>query len=263
MGYFAAEMEAALTATGLRPGRMAYFASRSAALGRVAPATTAATFYNFNPELVARHIPRAWTLAEPSAVIAARFEGAAAALRRLLGQAHASAEFAEFGALARASLIDLDPAGRPLYAAHAALSWPDDPVAVTWHALTLIREYRGDGHLAALLGAELSGIEAILTHTATGRGFLEPTAKRLRGWSDEQWQAAADGLVERGILAADGALTSSGVQLRADVEHATDRMAAKLWRTLGEGRTDRFIELGKAFSRTAVGNGAFPPGIFA
>jgi hypothetical protein len=76
MVYFAPETEAHLTAAGLRPGRMCYFAGRSAAMGAVSPGVTAATFYNFNPELVARHLPRAWALATPAAVTWAPASGA-------------------------------------------------------------------------------------------------------------------------------------------------------------------------------------------
>ena len=85
MVYFAPETEAHLTAVGLRPGRMCYFAARSAAMGAVSAGVTAATFYNFNPALVARHLPRAWDLATPAAVVAARYAAADEVMARLLG----------------------------------------------------------------------------------------------------------------------------------------------------------------------------------
>ncbi len=261
--YFAPEADEQFTKAGLRPGRMGYFASRSAAMGPVAPAVTTATFYNFNPALVAKHLPRAWTLATPADVLAARFVVADLALRRLLGaELVDSAELAEAATLAREATVGLDPAGRPLYAAHADLQWPDEPHLVLWHAVTLLREYRGDGHLAALLAADLSGIEAILTHTATGRGFTEQAAKQLRGWSDEQWAAAVDGLRERGLADSAG-LSEAGRALRERIEADTDRMAAAPYTRLGAERTERLTELGKRLARVAVGNGAFPPGVFA
>ena len=71
--YFSPEGDQEYVAAGLRPGRMGYFASRSAPMGEVGPAVVAATFYNFNPALIARHIPRAWTLATPAQVLAARW----------------------------------------------------------------------------------------------------------------------------------------------------------------------------------------------
>jgi hypothetical protein len=243
---------------------MSYFASRSAAMGPVSAGVTTATFYNFNPDLVARHIPRAWTLATPEAILTGRLTGVDRALRRLLGaDTITSPEVAEAAALAREATTVLRPEGRPLYAGHAELDWPDERHLVLWHAATLLREFRGDGHLAALLEAELSGIEAIVTHTRTGRGFTEQAAQTLRGWSDEQWAAAADGLRDRGLLDDTGALTVEGNQLRERVEQMTDRLDTAAWQHLGVEATQRLIELGKGLTRVAVGNGAFPPGVFA
>ena len=260
--YFAPEAQEQYVAIGLRPGSMPYFASRSAAMGAVTAGVTAATFYNFNPVMVAKHIPRAWTLAAPADVLAARLHVADLALRRLLGEGLGSAEVGELAQLAREATAPLAPEGRALYAAHATLDWPDEPHLVLWHAATLLREYRGDGHLAALLRAGLSGIEAIITHTATGHGFTAESAKKIRGWSDEQWNSATEALRSRGLMGADG-LSVAGEALRESIEADTDRLDTAAWRHLGEDRTARLIELGKRISRVAVANGAFPPGVFA
>jgi hypothetical protein len=260
--YFVPEAEEEFTAIGLRPGSMPYFASRSAPMGPVSPGVTTATFYNFSPAMVARHIPRAWTLASPADVLAARLRVADRALRRLLGEAVTSAEVTELGALAREATTALAPEGRALYAGHADLPWPDEPHLVMWHAITLLREYRGDGHIAALVAAGLSGIDALITHCATGRGMTMQAAQRLRGWTDEQWSEALAGLNERGLLAGEQ-LTDAGADLRAQVERDTDRMDVAAWQHLGEERTQRLIELGKSLSRTVTANGAFPSGVFA
>lgn len=261
--YFAPESDEHYTAVGLRPGRMGYFASRSAPMGAVSPGVTAATFYNFNPELVARFLPRAWTLATPETVIGARFAAVEAAQRRLFGaEVLASPELAEAAGLAREATTALRPEARPLYAGHADLDWPDAPHLVLWHAVTLLREYRGDGHVLALLANGLSGVEAIVTHTATGRGFTREAGQALRGWSDEQWDGAADSLAARGLMDADG-LTAAGVALRERVEAETDRLDEAAWRHLGVERTERLVELGRQLSRVIVANGAFPAGVFA
>jgi hypothetical protein len=119
-----------------------------------------------------------------------RFEGVDTALRRLLGEGViASPEVSEAAELARAASDGCTSEGRPLYAAHADLNWPAEPHLVLWHAITLLREFRGDGHIAALVAAGISGLGALITHTATGKGFLEPAAKATRGWSDDQWNA--------------------------------------------------------------------------
>ncbi|MEP7178688.1 MAG: hypothetical protein ABI775_06335 [Pseudonocardiales bacterium] len=260
--YFVPEAEQEYVAIGLRPGRMGYFASRSAPMGAVSAGVTAATFYNFNPEIVARVIPRAWTLASPEAILAARLRVADLALRRLLGPAVDAPELIEAVELAREATVGLPAEGRTLFAAHADLPWPEQPHLALWHAATLLREYRGDGHLVALQTAGLSGIESIVTHTATGYGFLEGPAKLLRGWSDEQWSAAVDALRARGLMDAEG-LSAEGFALRERVEAETDHLDAAPWQRLGPDRTARLIELGRGLSRVVVGNGAFPAGVFA
>jgi len=266
MIYFVPEQDEELIAAGLRPGRMCYFASRSAPMGAVSAEVVTATFYNFNPEVVARTIPRAWTLVEPPAVVAARFKAVDRALRRLLGdEAIASHEVAELAALAREATTVMQPEARPLYAGHAGLEWPDEPHLQLWHAASLLREYRGDGHLLALLRHDLNGIDAIVSHCATGRGFTEDAARLLRGWTEEQWEQSRTRLQERGVLDATGrALSEDGIALRASVEADTDALDVASWRHLGEDRTARLIELGKGVSRAILAAGALPTtGVFA
>jgi hypothetical protein len=261
--YFVPETDEHLTAIGLRPGRMCYFAGRAAPMGRVGPGVVTATFYNFAPGLVARHIPRAWTLADPEQVVAARLAAARASLTRLLGpEASASAEVAELAELLRDACTALSPEGRPLYAGHADLPEPEEPLLQVWHATSLLREWRGDGHIAALVQAGLSGLEALITHTATGRGFTEEAAKKGRGYSDEEWAAGLAALAERGLVD-DAGLTVAGQELRARLEAATDAASAAPWEHLGPERTARVIDLGKTLSARLVANGAYPAGVFS
>ncbi|AHH96478.1 hypothetical protein GCM10010174_75180 [Kutzneria viridogrisea] len=262
--YFAPEAEENFVAAGLRPGRMCYFAGRAAPMGEVGPGAVAATFYNFNPETVAKYIPRAWTLTTPKAVVEARWKAADASLRRLLGdELVASAEMAEAAQLARVASEACTPDGRALYAGHADLEWPEEPHLVYWHAITLLREFRGDGHIAALVQAGLSGIEALIAHTAAGTGFLPEAAKSTRGWSDEQWAAGEESLRAKGLLDADGAPTERGTALRAEVEDHTDRLDLAPWAHLGAERCARLGELAHPITVTALKAGAFPAGVFA
>jgi len=257
--YFAPETEHYLTGVGLRGNRMCYFAGRAAPMGAVGAGVVAATFYNFNPALVARSIPDAWELATPVAVIDARYVAVDAALTRLLGEdVIASPDMRTLAGLVREAAGACAPEGRPLYAGNADLSWPDAPHLVMWHALTLLREHRGDGHIAALSVAGLSGIEALLTHTKTGKGFLTEFAKASRGWSEQEWDAAEAGLTARGLLDGDGALSEAGQALRARVEADTDRMAAAPWQHLGDERTEEVIRIAKTLSRSVAAAGAFP-----
>ncbi|MEV6874039.1 hypothetical protein [Amycolatopsis sp. NPDC051128] len=260
--YFVPEVDAALTGVGLRPGRMPYFAGRAAAMGAVGPEVVAATFYNFNPEVVARVIPRAWTLATPEQVLEARLDGVDKALTRLLGEHVKSDDVAEAAELAREAAAGCTGEGRPLYAAHAGLGWPGEPHLVLWHAITLLREYRGDGHIAALVLNGLSGIEALISHHATGRGFVTAAAKLTRGWSDEQWEAAEAGLRDRGLLDDGGALTEEGIAVRDRIEVATESAARGPWNRLGAEKTARLEELCRGLSARVVEAGAYPAGVF-
>jgi hypothetical protein len=156
----------------------------------------------------------------------------------------------------------LTPEGRPLYAGHAELPWPDEPVLQVWHGVTLLREHRGDGHVLSLVRHGLSGLEALVTHTLTGRGFTQQAAQATRGWSDEEWAAALAGLTDRGLVA-DGALTEDGVALRAAVEQETDELSAAPFVHLGAERTERVAEVGGALAGRLLANGAFPAGVFA
>jgi hypothetical protein len=226
-------------------------------MGPVGAGVVTATFYNFSPSLVAHMIPRAWTLAAPEQVLAARLDAARASLTRLLGEEAAdSPEVAELAALLREACSVLRPEGRPLYAGHADLPWPEEPLLQLWHGASLLREHRGDGHIAALVAAGLTGLEALITHTATGRGFTEDGAKATRGWREEEWAASCAALARRGLLD-DAGLTADGEQLRARLERATDEMSAAPFEHLGAERTARVVELAKGFARRLVAGGAF------
>lgn len=264
LGYFAPEVEQAVVAAGVRKGRSAYFASRSAPMGRVGGGTVAATFYVFSPSLVRHLVPACWASADPVEVTAARYRGVSAAWRRLLGEeVLASAEVAEAADLARRASEGCTVAGRPLYAAHADLAWPEEPHLVLFHALTLLREHRGDGHVASLVDAGLSGLEALITHTATGRGFTRPAAQATRGWSDEEWAEALSGLVARRLTTAEEELTDAGRRLRERVEARTDDHAVAPWAGLGAEASTRLAELGRPLVAAVQAAGAFPVGVFA
>src|SRR5579859_2717555 len=224
--YFAPDAAARYEALGLT-GPAGYFASRSAALGVVPAEVVIATFYNFNPDLVRSAIPSAWQTTSPEAVLSARITAADATLRSVLGPAVDSPALARVASLARAAAAAVagDIEGRPLYAAHAALPWPDAPHMVLWHAQTLLREYRGDGHIAALVAAGIGGIEALVTHAATG----VVSAKSLmstRAWPEDDWAAAVIRLRDRGWLTDDAkpALTPEGQQVRDQIEDTTDTL---------------------------------------
>lgn len=261
--YFAPEANEKFGELGL-DFRTHYFAGRSAPMGAVSANVVAATFYNFNPRLVAGAIPAAWELASPATVIRVRYEIVASALPRLLGDELAgSAELARAAELLRGVAESIPNAdGRPLYAAHAELPWPETPVVALWHAITLLREYRGDGHIAALVVNGLSGLEALITHVATGIGFTAESARRLRGWSRDEWNATVESLTSQGLLHGEGELTHAGTELRSTIEDLTDELGYPPWRALPADQADELMGFAQAARAAVQAAGAFPAGVF-
>ena len=204
--YFAPEALSAFTGAGLRGFWRGYFAGRAAPLGGARAAVVAASFYNFAPAFVARAIPGVWDLITPQEAIAVREAGAAASLRRLL--AGRESEAAKAAGLLWRAAEDLDFAGRVLSAANAELPVSGEPLTRLWQATTLLREHRGDTHFAALAAAGVDGCEAVVLRCAKdiSRDLMQP----VRGWTDEQWGAAAARLTERGWIGEDGTLTAAG-----------------------------------------------------
>ncbi|MCA1598397.1 MAG: hypothetical protein LC769_05155 [Chloroflexi bacterium] len=264
MVYFVPEAPQAYARAGLEDRTRGYFASRAAPLGPVSAEVVIAAFYNFSPALVRSVIPAAWQRATPEALIAARLDAVDLALRRMLGNdpdsdGHGigSPAVAEAAELAREASAACTPQGRALYAGHAALPWPDARRLALWHAITLLREYRGDGHIAALLAEGFSGIEALITYTAAGNAPASSLRKQ-RGWSEDEWAAGEARLRERGWLDADGALTAEGRARRDAVEERTDELARAPWDHLGADRCARLREIVRPLSKAIVDAGTFP-----
>lgn len=262
--YFAPEASEKFSGLGLENQRLQYFASRSAPMGAVTAKVVAATFYNFNPELIAKAIPAAWEIASPAAVTRVRYEIVDALIPKILWEERVrSPEFAQSAGIVRRTAESIPNAdGRPLYAGHAELAWPHSPHAQLWHAITLLREYRGDGHIAALVTHGLSGIEALITHVATGTGFDPEFGRRLRGWSQEQWDGAVDALRSRGVLDGEGQLTAAGTELRTQVEDLTDELAFAPWRTVPDDDVQQLVSLGEVIRDCVRAAGVFPSHAF-
>ena len=229
--YFAPEALSGFTEAGLRGYWRGYFAGRSAPLGGTRAAVVAASFFNFAPSFVARAVPGVWDLVTPQEAIAVREAGATAALRRLLGGREAEA--AKAADLLWRAVEDLDFAGRALSAANAELPVSDEPLTRLWQATTLLREHRGDGHFAALAAADIDGCEAVVLRCAKDTDISRDLMQPVRGWTDEQWDAAAARLAERGLTGEDGATTAAGRTVHDAVEAATDQAAARPWDRMG------------------------------
>jgi len=253
--YFAPEARAALDNLGYRGFWMGYFAARSAPLGQAAPEVVTAVFYNFAPWRVAKALPAAWEIAGPRAALRAREDSAVAALRRygLADDENVRTAARLAGDAARQASV----AGRPLFAANLALPWPTEPVAALWHATTLLREHRGDGHVAVLAAADVSGRESTVLHAAAG-AVPADYMKRTRHYDDAEWRACERSLIARGLLADDGSLTAAGRELKSHVETTTDKLALHAFDGLGDGEVEALSDALTPIARTVIDNGDMP-----
>ena len=239
--YFADESDEALMSLGLRNPWDAYFAGRAAPFGREAPAEMVhAVFYNFARGEVARHIPRVWELTTPEAALAARERGCVAGLRRILGELADDPRVARAADLLTRAATSAPVEGRPLYAALRALPVPSEPVARLWHAATLLREHRGDGHTAALMTEGIGGTEAHVLHALS---VDLPAAEfgRVSHLPAAQLGAVIDGMRARGLVGPDGWLTAAGRATKERVEALTDRLAEAPYDALDPGELDRLV----------------------
>ncbi|WP_461031045.1 SCO6745 family protein, partial [Streptomyces sparsus] len=168
---------------------------------------------------------------------------------------------AEAAELALRATEACERGARPLYSAHADQPVPEEPHLKLWHAATLLREHRGDSHVAVLLGAGLTGLEAQVSHTATGKGMSRRWVLGSRGFTAEDWDLAVERLRERELLDAEGELTEDGVALRREIEHETDRLDRAPYLHLGAAGVERLTELGGLLTVAAMEAGAFPPGL--
>jgi hypothetical protein len=252
VAYFSPEATDAYRATGAR-GLQSYFGVRSAPMGIVAPEVVVASFYNFAPYVVARAVPSVWDATTPEALFQARLDGVDATYRRILGDdVVSSSEMAEAAAIAREAATGLAMEGRPLFAGHARLDWPEPAHLQLFHAQTLLREHRGDGHVAALALARLDGVEALVTHLGlAGPGGSMPLqmVRATRGWTDEDWDAGVARTKARGLVGGDGACTDAGRALRESIEAQTDAAALEPYERLGTERTNRLRDLARPWSR--------------
>ena len=254
--YFAPEVRIALEAMGFTGFWRVYFAARSAPLGRVPAEVVTAVFFNFSAERVGRTVPAIWEVADPEAVLAVRLSSAVTALQRygVTDDLPGVAEAAELaGAAARGAPLD----GRPLFAANSALPWPESPVAALWHATTLLREHRGDGHVAALLSEGLSGRESNVLHAAAGSVPTE-FIKRSRDYTDEEWASCVEALAARGLLTAAGTLTDSGRAMKDRIENRTDALALTALRDLADDEVERLFVALTPLTRLVVAGGDLP-----
>ena len=232
---------------------LGYVWSRASVLGDAEPPVAASSFGVFEPGLICSLHAEARRTCSLGEVRAAKERGALAALHAVLGDEPGVEDAV---AALRRGVAAADPTGRPLHAGLTALPWPDDPWGQLWHACTILREHRGDTHLAACVTEGLSGLDAnLVTELRVGWEPLAYTASR--GWSEDAMTAATARLTTRGIVA-DGGLTAEGRGLRDRVETTTDRLMGPVLTAIGDGLSDLVARLDE-WSGRVVDRGWFPP----
>jgi len=240
--YMANEPTEAVMALGLRNVWDAYFAGRVAPLGRdVPPAVVHALFYNFAEGEIARHIPRVWDTVTPEAANAARQQGSVAALRRILGALADTPGVARAADLLLKAGTSARTEGRGMYAAVRTLPVPAEPVARLWHGANLLREHRGDGHVAALLTVGIGGTEAHVLH-ALSEGMPPEQFGRVSHLPRSRLTDVVDGMRRRDLVGVDGWLTATGRHAKERVEALTDELAAPAYDALEPDELGQLVE---------------------
>ena len=235
------------------PEMAAYFTSRGSVMGQVPGQVVAAAFGVFKPDIVVPSVVTGWSITDAATIEQARTDGAVAHLRRVLGDSPDGLGPAT--ELLRRATEDLEPAGKPLYAGVSAQSTPDHPVGVMWRLADMIREYRGDAHVAVWTAAGFDACEIGLL-TELYWGLPVRSYSRTRGWTEQDYAAAEEGLAERDLIA-DGTLTERGWAVREAIEVATDDACAPIVAPL-EDDLDSLVEILAAWSSSIRAARGYP-----
>ena len=128
--------------------------------------------------------------------------------------------------------------------------------SVLWHAQTLLREFRGDGHIAPLVQHGIDPVEALGLHLATGscprRSSGPPGAGRTTSGRRQPSVCACAGWLRPGDTADHLVLSRGGHGGARAIEGATDRLSVVAYEALGEDGCDTLRRLVRPFSRTVV-----------
>jgi hypothetical protein len=243
VNFFSPEPNDSMAALGFGNYWDGYFAGRSAPLGRVPAEVVHAAFYNFAEGEVTRHIPKVWDTTTPEAAHAARQQGCVAALRRILGDLVATPGLARAAELLAKASTAAPTEGRVMYAGLRTLPMPGEPVARLWHAANMLREHRGDGHVAALVAERIGGTEAHVLSALDMGIYPAETFGRIHHLPRARLAEVMDGLRDRGLLDADGRFTEAGREAKDRIESLTDALAEAPYEALAPRELDELIAL--------------------
>jgi hypothetical protein len=255
--YFAPEPISEFRKAGYRGFWMGYFAGRAAPLGPVGPEVVYALFYNFSFDRVAKALPDAWTFAPVHVALEARERGAAAALRRQLGELARDRCVAVAADLLARAAHAAPAEGRPLFAANRALPEPVDPIARLWHFATLLREHRGDGHVTSLLSGGVSGRQSHVLQSLT-IGMPQSVYVTARDFGDGEWNDLLAVLRTAGYVDTSGSLTDAGRVVKNDIEVRTDKLAWTAYAELSQGDLAALASALRPIAQAVVDAGDIP-----
>ncbi|HEY2222667.1 SCO6745 family protein [Actinomycetospora sp.] len=256
VNFFSDEPNEAMAAIGLRNYWDGYFAGRSAPLGKVPADVVHALFYSFAEGEAARHLPRVWDRVTPEEALAARERGCVAALRRIVGDLADSDGLARAADLLTTAAVSAPSEGRAMYAALRALPIPDEPVARLWHAADMLREHRGDGHVAACIGEGIGGTESHMLSALAMGIYPAESFGRVHHLPKARLAAVMDGLRARDLIDASGHFTDSGRATRERIEALTDRLAEAPYDGLAPGVRDELVAVLEPISGVLVAAGS-------
>ena len=243
VNFFSSEPHNAMAALGLRGYWDGYFAGRAAPLGRAPAEVVHAAFYNFADGEVARHIPRVWDTTTPEAAHAAREQGCVTALRRILGDRCETRELGRAAELLARASVNAPTEGRVMYAGLRALAMPEEPMTRLWHAANMVREHRGDGHIAALIGERIGGTEAHVLNALSHGIHPAESFGRIHHLPRARLTRVMDGLRHRGLIDDAGHFTDAGRASKARIEAMTDALAAAPYDALEPVELDELVTL--------------------
>jgi hypothetical protein len=241
VNFFSQEPNDSMAELGFRTYWDGYFAGRSAPLGRVPAEVVHAAFYSFAEGEVARHVPKVWDTTTPEVAHAARERGCVAALRRILGDLVETSGLARAAELLAKASISAPTEGRVMYAGLRALPMPKEPVARLWHAANMLREHRGDGHIAALVSERIGGTEAHVLAALDMGIYPAESFGRIHHLPQARLAEVMDGLRDRGLLDASGRFTDAGRATKGRIETLTDALAEAPWEGLDSVELDELV----------------------
>jgi hypothetical protein len=105
----------------------------------------------------------------------------------------------------------------------------------------MLREHRGDGHIAALVSERIGGIEShVLSALDMGIHPAESFG-RIHHLPEELLAEVMDGLRDRGLIDASGRFTDAGRETKARIEARTDELALAPYVVLAPDELERLV----------------------